>query len=197
MVLSGYTNPIALFGVYFSRAKEDVTHDPTAVALGTTTPDGFPSVRMVLLKAIDDRGLVFFTNYDSRKGHELSQNPRAAMCFYWPRIEVQVRAEGTVERLSETDSDAYFQSRARLSQVGAWASQQSAPLRSREVLLKRVAEMESRFDGIEIPRPANWGGFLLVPHRMEFWQGHSGRLHDRLVYERNTDESWTTTRLFP
>lgn len=196
MVLSGYADPMTLFGVYFARAKEDVTHDPTAVALATTTRAGFPSVRMVLLKAIDERGLVFFTNYDSRKGHELHQNPQAAMCFYWPRIEVQVRAEGAVEKLSATDSDAYFNSRARLSQIGAWASQQSTPLPSREVLLQRVAEMESRFDGQPIPRPPNWGGFLLVPQRMEFWQGNPGRLHDRLVYEQ-TDGAWQTSRLFP
>ena len=196
MVLSGYADPMTLFGVYFARAKEDVTHDPTAVALATTTRAGFPSVRMVLLKAIDERGLVFFTNYDSRKGHELHQNPQAAMCFYWPRIEVQVRAEGAVEKLSATDSDAYFNSRARLSQIGAWASQQSAPLPTREVLLHRVAEMESRFDGQPIPRPPSWGGFLLVPQRMEFWQGNPGRLHDRLVYEQ-TDGAWQTSRLFP
>ena len=196
MVLSGYADPMTLFGVYFARAKEDVTHDPTAVALATTTRAGFPSVRMVLLKAIDERGLVFFTNYDSRKGHELHQNPQAAMCFYWPRIEVQVRAEGAVEKLSATDSDAYFNSRARLSQIGAWASQQSTPLPSREILLQRVAEMESRFDGQPIPRPPSWGGFLLVPQRMEFWQGNPGRLHDRLVYEQ-TDGAWQTSRLFP
>lgn len=196
MVLSGYADPMTLFGVYFARAKEDVTHDPTAVALATTTRAGFPSVRMVLLKAIDERGLVFFTNYDSRKGHELHQNPQAAMCFYWPRIEVQVRAEGAVEKLSAADSDAYFNSRARLSQIGAWASQQSTPLPSREVLLQRVAEMESRFDGQPIPRPPSWGGFLLVPQRMEFWQGNPGRLHDRLVYEQ-TDGAWQTSRLFP
>ena len=196
MVLSGYADPMTLFGVYFARAKEDVTHDPTAVALATTTRAGFPSVRMVLLKAIDERGLVFFTNYDSRKGHELHQNPQAAMCFYWPRIEVQVRAEGAVEKLSAADSDAYFNSRARLSQIGAWASQQSTPLPSREILLQRVAEMESRFDGQPIPRPPSWGGFLLVPQRMEFWQGNPGRLHDRLVYEQ-TDGAWQTSRLFP
>lgn len=196
MVLSGYDNPITLFGVYFSRAKEDVTHDATALALATTTPDGFPSVRMVLLKAIDERGLVFFTNYDSRKGHELAHNPNAAMCFYWPKLEVQVRVEGTIERISDEDSDAYFRSRPRLSQVGAWASQQSAPLRARELLLKRVSETEARFDGVEIPRPANWGGVLLVPRKMEFWQGHPGRLHDRVVYERLGD-GWTTSRLYP
>ena len=196
MVLHGYSDPIALFAAYFARAKEDVTHDPTAVALATATRAGFPSVRMVLLKAIDERGLVFFTNYDSRKGHELHQNPQAAMCFYWPRIEVQVRAEGAVEKLSAADSDAYFNSRERLSQIGAWASQQSAPLPTREVLLHRVAEMESRFDGQPIPRPPNWGGFLLVPQRMEFWQGNPGRLHDRLVYEQ-TDGAWQTSRLFP
>jgi pyridoxamine 5'-phosphate oxidase len=196
MVLSGYADPMTLFGVYFARAKEDVTHDPTAVALATTTRAGCPSVRMVLLKAIDERGLVFFTNYDSRKGHELHQNPQAAMCFYWPRIEVQVRAEGAVEKLSAMDSDAYFNSRARLSQIGAWASQQSTPLPSREILLQRVAEMESRFDGQPIPRPPSWGGFLLVPQRMEFWQGNPGRLHDRLVYEQ-TDGAWQTSRLFP
>jgi len=196
MVLHGYSDPIALFAAYFARAKEDVTHDPTAVALATTTPDGFPSLRMVLLKAIDDRGLVFFTNYDSRKGHELTENPHAAMCFYWPRIEVQVRAEGEVEKLDPGDSDAYFESRPRLSQIGAWASAQSALLPSRELLLAKVAEIESRFDRQTIPRPPNWGGFLLVPRRMEFWQGHPGRLHDRLIYQRS-DDGWTTSRLFP
>ena len=196
MVISGHSDPLTLFAAYFSRAKEDVTHDPTAVALATTTPDGFPSLRMVLLKAIDDRGLVFFTNYDSRKGQELAQNPRAAMCFYWPRIEVQVRAEGVVEKLAAADSDAYFQTRPRLSQVGAWASTQSAQLPDRQLLLSRVAEFESHFAGKDIPRPDNWGGFLLVPTRMEFWQGEPGRLHDRLIYARG-ETGWQTFRLFP
>ena len=196
MVISSHSDPLTLFAHYFSCAKEDVSHDSMAVALATATPDGFPSLRMVLLKAIDDRGLVFFTNYESRKGRELTENPHAAMCFYWPRSEVQVRAEGVVERLSPSDSDAYFQTRPRLSQVGAWASQQSARLPRRQDLLDRVAEVESQYAGKDIPRPSNWGGFLLVPRRMEFWQGEPGRLHDRLVYERH-DSGWQTFRLFP
>lgn len=196
MVISGHSDPLTLFAVYFARAKENVTHDPTAVALATTTVDGLPSLRMVLLKAIDERGLVFFTNYDSRKGRELTENPHAAMCFYWPRSEVQVRVEGVVERIAEADSDAYFQTRPRLSQVGAWASQQSARLEKRQDLLSRVAEIESRYAGKDIPRPPNWGGFLLVPTRMEFWQGEPGRLHDRLIYEQS-ESGWQTHRLFP
>ncbi|HMU40027.1 MAG TPA: pyridoxamine 5'-phosphate oxidase [Pseudomonadota bacterium] len=198
MVLSGYGNPMTLFGVYFSRAKEEVSHDATEVALATATGDGRPSVRMVLLKALDERGLVFFTNYGSRKAQELVQNPHAAMCFLWPSLQVQVRVEGVVEKLCDEDSDAYFATRERLSQLGAWASEQSQPLPNRETLLARVEEVTQRFLGQEVPRPPHWGGFLLLPLKMEFWQGEPGRLHDRLVYARETTErDFSQTRLYP
>lgn len=196
MVLEHYAEPLKLFGDYFSRAREDVSHDPTAVALATATPDGHPSVRMVLLKAVDDRGLVFFTNHGSRKAQELLANPHAAMCFHWPRLEVQARVEGLVERIAQEDSDAYFASRPRESQIGAWASRQSEVLSSRQQLLDQVAQFTERFAGQDVPRPPHWGGFLLVPTRVEFWQGELARLHDRLVYERE-GLGWRKFRLFP
>jgi len=153
---------------------------------------------MVLLKALDERGLVFFTNYGSRKAQELVQNPHAAMCFLWPSLQVQVRVEGVVEKLCDEDSDAYFATRERLSQLGAWASEQSQPLPNRETLLARVEEVTQRFLGQEVPRPPHWGGFLLLPLKMEFWQGEPGRLHDRLVYARETTErDFSQTRLYP
>lgn len=170
--------------------------EPTAVALATVSEDCRPSVRMVLLKGVDERGFVFFTNYEGRKGRELDARPVAALCFHWQPLEVQVRVEGTVARVSAAESDAYFATRPRGSQLGAWASEQSRPLTSPDALERRLAEMERRFEGRPVERPPHWGGYRLTPERIEFWRSRPNRWHDREVYERAGD-GWRVTRLFP
>jgi pyridoxamine 5'-phosphate oxidase len=166
------------------------------VALATATADGRPSVRVVLLRQFDAGGFTFFTNYGSRKAEELDSNPRAALCWYWYWLEEQVRIEGRVSRATAEESDAYFAARPRGSQIGAWASKQSTPLSSRAALEARVRECESRFADGDVPRPRFWGGYRLVPDRIEFWSAVTYRLHDRLVYIREGD-GWRTERLFP
>lgn len=168
-----------------------------AMSLATATRAGVPSVRIVYLRGVDPRGILFFTNYDSRKGDELAENPCAAALLYWKEFERQVRIEGTVTKASESDSDSYFAARPRESCIGAWASLQSQPLASREVLEQRTAEVETRFAGGPVPRPPNWGGYWLQPASFEFWQGGAARLHDRLIYRRQADGRWTIERLFP
>ena len=168
-----------------------------AMSLATATREGIPSVRIVYLRGVDPRGLLFFTNYDSRKGVELADNPRAAALLYWKELERQVRIEGTVVRASESDSDAYFAARPRESCIGAWASWQSQPLTSRELLEQRTAEFEAKFSGGPVPRPPNWGGYWLQPDSFEFWQGGAARLHDRLIYRQQPDGTWRIERLFP
>jgi pyridoxamine 5'-phosphate oxidase len=170
--------------------------EPTAFALGTVGADGQPSVRIVLLKGIDERGFVFFTNYESRKGTELLAHPKAAMCFHWQPLERQVRVEGTTRAVSPEEADAYFASRARGSQLGAWASLQSRPIATAGDLEARVAEMENRFAGGPVPRPPHWSGFRLVPHRIEFWHNKPSRLHERDVYLREA-EGWRRETLYP
>jgi len=189
-------DPIVRFSALFARAGRDAPFDPTAVALGTADADGRPSVRMVLLKGVDARGFSFYTNYESRKGRELGAKPHAALCFYWPWLDEQVRVEGPVEQLPAEESDAYFARRPRGSQLGAWASHQSEPLDSRFALLRRVAATEARFLGRAIPRPPHWGGFLLRPERIEFWKSKTSRLHERLRFTR-TSEGWQSERLQP
>ena len=189
-------DPLAEFQTLFTRISQDAPHDPTAVALATADASGAPSARMVLLKGVDARGFHFFTNYDSRKGRELAENPRAALCWHWDWLEMQVRAEGTVERLSATESDAYFATRPRGHQLGAWASFQSQPLDSRFALLRRVIATEARYLGRAIPRPPHWGGFLLRPERIEFWQGKKSRLHERRHFVREHG-IWRCERLSP
>jgi pyridoxamine 5'-phosphate oxidase len=189
-------DPIAEFQALFARVSKDAPTDPTAVALATADATGAPSARMVLLKGVDARGFQFFTNYESRKGRELAANPRAALCWHWAWLEIQVRAEGTIERLSSAESDAYFATRPRGSQLGAWASFQSQPLDSRFALLRRVVATEARYLGQAIPRPPHWGGYLLRPDRMEFWQGKKSRLHERRQYELR-DGVWGCKRLSP
>jgi pyridoxamine 5'-phosphate oxidase len=199
MLLDGRADPMALFLDLYARAQAEEPFDATACALATASRGGQPAVRMVLLKGTDPRGFVFFTNYESRKGRELTENPKAALCFHWPRLAIQVRVEGSVERTSQEESDAYFATRPRGSQLGAWASEQSRPLSARSELLDRVNAMEARFGGGAVPRPAHWGGFRLLPSAIEFWAGQSDRLHDRIRYERAESEpgGWRAGRLFP
>lgn len=170
--------------------------DTAPIALATADSTGCPSVRIVLLRGVDARGFVFYTNYGSRKARELTANPRASLCQHWPAIEEQIRIEGTVELADPAESDRYFAGRPRDSQVGAWASDQSADLPSREVLETRLQEIERRFEGRPVPRPPFWGGFRLIPTRLEFWYGRPGRLHDRLLYRR-AGATWATSWLFP
>lgn len=189
-------DPIARFTEVMARAAEAAPFDPIAVALATSTPDGRPSCRIVLLHEVDERGFVFHTNYDGRKAQEIEGNPHAALCAYWPWTDEQVRIEGTVARVSSAESDGYFAVRPRGSQIGAWASLQSQPLDSRETLIARVKEYEAKFEGGDVPRPENWGGYRLRPLRIEFWKAGEFRLHDREVYERVGD-AWTVQRLYP
>ncbi len=190
-------DPYELFASWYQVAEDSGLIHPEAMALATATPAGVPSVRMVLLKDVDSRGFVFFTNYGSRKAGELEANPHASLCFHWANLERQVRVEGRVERISEEESFAYFSSRPRGSRIGAWASRQSQPLPSRDVFDARVAEVDERFPGDDIPLPPFWGGYRVRPERIEFWQGRASRLHDRLVFERTDGNGWTTQRLYP
>jgi pyridoxamine 5'-phosphate oxidase len=189
-------DPLEKFRELLERAHAAETADPTAVALATADGEGRPAARMVLLKGVDDRGFLFFTNYGSRKASDLARNPRAALCFFWPVLQTQVRAEGGVERVSEAESDAYFASRPQGHKLAAWASRQSALLGDRRELLDRYHEAEARFGDGEITRPPWWGGFRLRPLSIEFWHGFENRLHDRLLYRRETD-GWSAVRLNP
>ena len=188
-------DPVVRFQELFARAHGSEP-DATAVALATADASGAPSVRMVLLKAVDGAGFVFFTNYESRKAAELAVNPRAALCFNWPTLGVQVRVEGGVERVADPESEAYFATRGRESQLGAWASRQSRPLASPEALRAEFERAKVRFDGQTVPRPPVWGGFRVRPQRIEFWQSGEHRLHDRVLYTRQ-GEGWKIERLFP
>jgi len=189
-------DPIDRFAALFERAAQNAPFDHTAMSLGTCGADGQPSVRIVLLHGFDERGFTFYTNYQSRKGSDIAANPRAALTFYWPWLDEQVRAEGTLARIAPEESDAYFATRERGRQLGAWASAQSRPIASREALLDGVAEVEARFAGRDVPRPPHWGGFRLLPDCIEFWQGRMSRLHDRVVYTRTAD-MWKVARLAP
>lgn len=189
-------DPIALFREWFDDARDAGFLLPESMAVATATPDGRPSVRMMLLKGVDEEGFLFYTNYGSRKAGELDENPRAALIFHWDVLERQVRVEGSVERLSKVTSAAYFRTRSRGSQLGAWASRQSEALESREALERRFRRCEEQFRGEEIPLPDFWGGYRLRPVRIEFWQGRANRLHDRLEY-RKSDRGWSLTRLYP
>lgn len=189
-------DPMAVFQELFTRARQVEPADATAMALATADAAGQPSVRMVLLKSADAEGFVFYTNLGSRKARDLAANPRAALCLHWPTLGAQVRAEGTVRAVGEAEADAYFASRPRGSQVGAWASRQSAPLASREALLARYAELERRFEGGDVPRPPFWSGFRLAPAAVEIWQSDTFRLHHRHLYTRTAD-GWRRELLQP
>jgi pyridoxamine 5'-phosphate oxidase len=190
------TDPIARFRELLDRARQVESADPTAMALATADAEGRPAARMVLLKGVDERGFVFYTNYGSRKASDLSRNPRAALCVFWPVLQTQVRVEGGTERLSEAESDAYFATRPLGHRLAAWASRQSAPLTDRRELLDRYREVEQRFGDGSIPRPPFWGGLRVRPETIEFWHGFENRLHDRLLYRRE-GPAWSTVRLNP
>lgn len=189
--------PLKLFQTWMADAHESEPNDPTAMTVATADADGAPSARMVLLKDADLRGFVFYTNTESQKGTELDANPRAALVFHWKTLRRQIRVSGTVERVSDAEADAYFASRARGSQIGAWASDQSKPLDGRFELEKRVAKFAAKFGVGSVPRPPHWTGYRVVPARFEFWQDKPFRLHERLIYTRVSDGGWSTGRIFP
>lgn len=197
MEISVKDDPFDLFDAWFDLAKNKEVNDPNAMCLATSTPDGAPSARIVLLKEHDKRGFVFYTNTQSRKGQELTKNKHAALCFHWKSLQRQIRIEGRVEKVSDAQADAYYQSRHRGSRIGAWASQQSAELDTRETLKQRVEIFEEKFKDLEdIPRPDHWSGFRVVPHRIEFWDDGEYRLHDRFVFDKHGSD-WNLKRLYP
>ncbi len=199
MALQVQSCPIEHFQQWFEEAHHCGLKEPTAVSLATASKDAAPSCRIVLLKGIDERGFVIYTNKTSRKGQELLSNPQAALCFYWMPLNRQVRVEGKVEEASEGESNNYFDTRRRESRLGAWASLQSQPMAKQDDLRKRLAEQETHFDGKPVHRPEHWGGFRIIPHRIEFWQEGEFRLHERLVYSRDTEteQTWQTQYLYP
>jgi pyridoxamine 5'-phosphate oxidase len=190
-------DPFRQFEKWFGEAEAAKVPEPNAMVVATAGRDGHPAARTLLLKGLDGRGFVFYTNYESRKGRELEANPRACLLFPWVALERQVIAEGPVARVTREESETYFHSRPRLSQLAAWASPQSAIVAGRAVLEDSLKAVEKKYAGEEVPLPANWGGFRLVPDRVEFWQGRRSRLHDRLQYRRLKDGSWTIERLAP
>jgi pyridoxamine 5'-phosphate oxidase len=188
-------SPFAQFHEWMTEAEKSEPNDPNAMVVGTAAPNGHPSVRTILLKGVDDRGFVFYTNKESRKGEELAINPRVALLFYWKSLKRQIRIEGVVEHVTEAEADAYYESRPRNSRLGAWASPQSRPLVNRTVLEERLAEMEKRYPDA-VPRPDYWSGYRVLPEMFEFWQEMPYRLHDRTVYRRSPG-AWEQSKLFP
>lgn len=189
-------DPIAQFTRWFDEAVAAAVVEPNAMCLATATPDAYPSARMVLVKGVDARGFVFYTDYRSRKGRELADNPHASLCFFWAELERQVRINGAVQRVSRAESDAYFQSRPLPSRVGAWTSHQSMILADRSVLEQELAANQARFADGQVPLPEHWGGFRVVPEELEFWQGRESRLHDRIQFRREAG-AWVKRRLSP
>lgn len=190
-------DPFAQFHDWYQQAWDAGIPDANAMILATATSDGLPSARTVLLKGLDETGLVFFTNYESHKGRELTENPRAAVVFYWQQLGRQVRVEGAVERVTAEESFNYFRTRHRKSRLGAWASRQSEPLDSRHELMDRVNELDERYPGDDIPLPPHWGGYRILPEMFEFWESRENRLHDRFRYSRDDDGTWQVQRLQP
>jgi pyridoxamine 5'-phosphate oxidase len=192
------TDPFTLLTEWLADARRTEINDSNAMTLATIGLDGAPDARIVLLKGHDPRGLVFYTNYESRKGEELSADPRATLVFHWKSLQRQIRVEGDVHRVTPEEADTYFASRPRLSKIGAWASDQSRPLAERAELERRLAEAEARFPGDDVPRPLHWSGFRVVPRRFEFWREMPYRLHDRLIFTRSAEDGpWSNGRLFP
>ena len=189
-------DPFRRFAEIYAQVQKVVIPEPAAMVLATVSAEGRPSARVVLLKGFDDRGFVFFTNLESRKGRELQANSFAALCFHWPPLEQQVRIEGRVASVTDAEADAYFASRPRGAQIGAWASRQSQALTTREELEARVRSFEAKFAGSNVPRPPFWSGFRVIPERMEFWQSRASRLHDRTVYTRQNN-TWVIEKLYP
>jgi pyridoxamine 5'-phosphate oxidase len=190
-------SPIEQFETWFDQWMETDPYDGAAMVVATVDPSGHPSARYVLLRTVDERGFVFFTNYESAKGADLAANPRAALTFGWLDLNRQVRVEGHVERVSDQESDAYFSSRPRRSQLAAWASPQSEVIPDRAILDRRFADLESAHEGHDVPRPHNWGGFRVVPETVEFWQGQQDRMHDRFRYRHQAGGGWLIDRLAP
>ncbi len=190
-------DPLHEFGRWFEQASQTNLPNPNAMTLALVDPDGRPSARIVLLKGINEHGAVFFTNRAGRKGVAIEANPRAALLFHWDMLDRQVRIEGEVTALPDAESDAYFATRPRASQIGAWASRQSEPVASRVELDAAVTEVEARFADQDVPRPPYWGGYRVSLESIEFWQGHRHRLHDRVVYTRDANGKWSVQRLFP
>jgi pyridoxamine 5'-phosphate oxidase len=192
-----HAEPFRLFSEWLADATKSEPNDPNGVALATVDTNGMPDVRMVLLKGFDEQGFVFYTNFESAKGREILATMKAAMCFHWKSLRRQVRIRGPVEMVSDAEADAYFATRPRGSRIGAWASKQSRPLESRFALEKAVAEYTARHAIGEIPRPAHWSGFRIVPQTIEFWHDRPFRLHDRIVFSRTAAGGWEKTRLYP
>ncbi len=190
-------NPFSEFRLWFEQAMDANLPEPHAMTLATCGADGQPSARIVLLRGFDELGFTFFTNYESHKGQNLAENPKAGLCFFWQELERQVRIEGTVEKISAAESDAYFHGRPRESRIGAWASPQSRVLQGRSELEALIQQQYDRFNTAELDRPPHWGGYLLNPTSIEFWQGRPSRLHDRIRYTRKQDNSWKIERLAP
>lgn len=192
------TPPIPLFKEWLEEAKNSEINDPGAMALATADANGKPSVRMILLKQVDELGFKFHTNCESKKGIQLHENPYAALCFHWKSLRKQIRVEGKIEHVSESEADAYFENRPYARQVGAWASQQSRPLKSRASLENDIKKMQEQYpENIKVPRPSYWVGYRLIPQNIEFWWDNPDRLHDRLLYTKNNAGEWDVTRLYP
>jgi pyridoxamine 5'-phosphate oxidase len=196
MDMNAATDPFDLFKQWFEEAQTTEPNDANAMAVATASAAGVPSVRILLLKGFDPHGFVFYTNTESRKGQELAINDRAALCFHWKSLRRQIRIDGSVTPVSAAEADAYFQTRPRDSQIGAWASDQSRPLESRAILEGRIAEFTARYDGTAVPRPLHWSGYRVRPSAFEFWHDRPFRLHDRIVFEREAG-NWRRSRLYP